>query len=316
MKYFTSIFLLILVNFNLSSQDLSGLWVGSLYNDSTQQNYYYQLAISQNKGKYIGYSYTTFVVEGKTAIGIKSIKIIPNKVGFILEDDELLYNNYPIAPPKGVKQITSLTLSETDEVKILSGKFRTSRTKQYGRQVTGNVILGEKKELMNDKLLTELDKLGLSKNLSFYKPTLQKPPSTEKEVDYKNTNIDIKIVPTPTDPIIEIEKRKIETIQTVYFTSDSITLQLFDNGFVDGDSVSLIVNGSVELEHQRLSTKAITKTIAAKSDSLKIIMYAENLGNIAPNTGLLIIYDGTIRHEIRFEGDLENNAAILLKRKR
>ena len=166
MKYFTSIFLLILVNFNLSSQDLSGLWVGSLYNDSTQQNYYYQLAISQNKGKYIGYSYTTFVVEGKTAIGIKSIKIIPNKVGFILEDDELLYNNYPIAPPKGVKQITSLTLSETDEVKILSGKFRTSRTKQYGRQVTGKVILGEKKELMNDKLLTELDKLGLSKNLS------------------------------------------------------------------------------------------------------------------------------------------------------
>ena len=116
--------------------------------------------------------------------------------------------------------------------------------------------------------------------------------------------------------MLEIEKRKIETIQTIYFSSDSITLQLFDNGFVDGDSVSLIVNGKIELEHMRLSTKAITRTIAAKGDSLKIIMYAENLGSIAPNTGLLIIYDGKKRHEIRFEGDLENNAAILLKRMR
>ena len=200
----------------------------------------------------------------------------------------------------------------------MSGRFRTTRTKQYGRLVTGNVILGEKQELANDKLLIELEKLGLTKNLSFYKPAtpLQKTPLTIKEVDYKNTKIDIKIVAPPTDPLLEIEKRKIETIQTIYFTADSITLQLFDNGFVDGDSVSLIVNGKIELEHLSLSTKAITKTIAAKGDSLKIIMYAENLGSIAPNTGLLIIYDGKIRHEIRFEGDLENNAAILLKRMR
>ncbi len=318
MKYFTSIFLSVLLYCNLFSQDISGLWVGSLYNDSTQQNYYYQLAISQNNGKYLGYSYTTFVVNGKTVIGIKSLKVIPQKSGFIFEDEELLFNNYPIAPPKGVKQITALSLSETDKVKILSGRFRTTRTKQYGRLVTGNVILGEKQELANDKLLIELEKLGLTKNLSFYKPAtpLQKTPLTIKEVDYKNTKIDIKIVAPPTDPLLEIEKRKIETIQTIYFTADSITLQLFDNGFVDGDSVSLIVNGKIELEHLSLSTKAITKTIAAKGDSLKIIMYAENLGSIAPNTGLLIIYDGKIRHEIRFEGDLENNAAILLKRMR
>ncbi len=318
MKYLTSIFLSLIIYCNLFSQDISGLWVGSLYNDSTQQNYYYQLAISQNNGKYVGYSYTTFVVDGKTAVGVKSLKIIPQKVGFVLEDDELLFNNYPVAPPRGVKQITSLTLSETDEVKILSGMFITSRTKQYGRQVTGKVILGEKKELVNDKLLIQLEKLGLSKNLLFYKftPSLPIPPLISKDVDYKNSKIDIKIVNPPKDPLVEIEKRKIETIQTVYFSSDSITLQLYDNGYVDGDSVSLIVNGKLELEHQSLSTKAVSKTIAAIGDSLKIIMYAENLGSIAPNTGLLIIYDGILRHEIRFEGDLENNAAILLKRRR
>ena len=70
------------------------------------------------------------------------------------------------------------------------------------------------------------------------------------------------------------------------------------------------------MEHQRLSQEAITKTIASNSDSMKLIMYAENLGSIAPNTGLLIINDGNIRHEIRFEGDLQKNAAVMLKRKK
>lgn len=44
-------------------------------------------------------------------------------------------------------------------------------------------------------------------------------------------------------------------------------------------------------------------------------MYAENLGTIPPNTGLLILQDGESRHEIRFAGDLKNNSAIILKKK-
>jgi hypothetical protein len=45
-------------------------------------------------------------------------------------------------------------------------------------------------------------------------------------------------------------------------------------------------------------------------------MYAENLGSIPPNTGLLIIQDGEVRNEIRFAGDMQKSSAIILKRKR
>lgn len=54
---------------------------------------------------------------------------------------------------------------------------------------------------------------------------------------------------------------------------------------------------------QGLSTKAITKTIYITpdlGDSLQLIMYAENLGSIPPNTGLLIIHDGDDMYQIRF----------------
>jgi len=37
---------------------------------------------------------------------------------------------------------------------------------------------------------------------------------------------------------------------------------------------------------------------------------------IPPNTGLLVIMDGTTRHEIRFEGDMQRSSAVILRKKR
>ena len=51
-------------------------------------------------------------------------------------------------------------------------------------------------------------------------------------------------------------------------------------------------------------------------DSINIILYAETLGRVPPNTGLLVVRDGSIDHEIRFSGDLKKNSAILLIRKK
>ena len=51
-------------------------------------------------------------------------------------------------------------------------------------------------------------------------------------------------------------------------------------------------------------------------DSIFVVMYAENLGSIPPNTGLLVIREGNMDHEIRFSGDLKKNSAIILKRKK
>jgi hypothetical protein len=45
-------------------------------------------------------------------------------------------------------------------------------------------------------------------------------------------------------------------------------------------------------------------------------MYAETLGTLPPNTGLLIVYDGSDRYEIRFSGDMQKSAAIVFRRKK
>jgi len=117
----------------------------------------------------------------------------------------------------------------------------------------------------------------------------------------------------------ELANRKIETIRTVSIKSDSLLLSLYDNGEIDGDTVSVLVNGKIIISKQGLTTNAIKKTIYFTpdlGDSLQVIMYAENLGKIPPNTGLLILQDGDDRYEIRFAGDLQKNSAIILKRKK
>ena len=321
-------FILLLFPLKLFSQDITGLWMGSIFNDTTQLTLFYEVAIGESNGKYTAYSYTTFIVNNEPATGVKSLKIVKQNDHFFFEDIELLYNNYPVAPPKGVKQISSLSFADNANGGELSGKFITTRSRQYGRQVTGTVNLQRKTAYDNDKMIAQLEKLNLLNTLSFYKPLLPKKDtleqSREKSIVRKEAFSNKKnkekekepIVQKPINQLEEVRKREIKTIETVLFSADSLRLVLYDNGYVDGDSVSIILNGKILMEHQRLSEQAITKTISSTADSLKIIMYAENLGSIAPNTGLLIIYDGEIRHEIRFEGDLQNNAAILLKREK
>ncbi len=123
----------------------------------------------------------------------------------------------------------------------------------------------------------------------------------------------------PTNTAADVDTRKTEIIRSVFFKTDSLVINLYDNGEVDGDTVSVVLNGKVIIAREGLTASAITKTIYITpdlGDSLQLVMYAENLGALPPNTGLLTIQDGEDRYEIRFAGDFTKNSAIILKRRR
>jgi hypothetical protein len=148
--------------------------------------------------------------------------------------------------------------------------------------------------------------------------TIVTHPAPSPEIA-KTSTVTTKLLPAPVNAAVDIEKRKTEIIKSVPFTSDSLVLSLYDNGTIDGDTVSVVLNGNVIIAKKRLTTNAIRTTIQITpdmGDSLQLVMYAENLGSIPPNTGLLIIQDGEVRNEIRFAGDMQKSSAIILKRKR
>jgi len=115
-----------------------------------------------------------------------------------------------------------------------------------------------------------------------------------------------------------VNERKTAPAQEVNFKSDSLELALYDNGEVDGDTVSVLMNGDLILAKQGLKTSAIRKTIYVRpgTDEVTLVLYAENLGKYPPNTGLLVVYDGDDRYQIRFSADLQQNASVIFRRKK
>ncbi len=333
MKKF-SLLLLLFAPLLSFSQDLTGVWVGYIHNDTTNMNLYYEVVISQAKGKLKGYSYTNFVIEGRELTGVKTIDVTKQGEKVYIEDADLIFNDYPFAPPKGVKQLSVYEQKADD---VLEGKFMTSRTKQYGKQVTGTIYLQRVRDFEAAKIYPVLKRMDLLATLSFIEhkediakanapkpqPVAEKTEETKKVVQ-KPKPVEPKPVavaaPKPAPDITkEVEKRKVETIETVYFSSDSLVLEVYDNGYVDGDSVSVIINGKEFMSHVKLTSAAVRKTIYITpdmGDSLKLILFAENLGTIAPNSGMAVIYDGKKQYKIAFSGDLQRNAAIILRRKK
>jgi hypothetical protein len=310
-------------------RDITGLWKGTLYNDTTGKLLRYEIAISENKGKLSGYTHTFFIIDDKQYYGVKRVKIRKQDGKLILETAELIADNYPVTPAKGVRQIDMLTLDIQDSIMILSGPFTTTRTREY-HPLTGSIKVQRRNDLRQSALIPHLEELGLANNLSFIpKPepavvaVIKKEPAVKKEKPAKEkptepVAVTTKPEPVNTAPAADVAKRKIETIQSVYFQSDSLVLTLYDNGEVDGDTVSVLLNGNVIIPKQGLTTKAFRKTIYTKDmpDSIQLVMYAETLGSIPPNTGLLVVHDGESIYEIRFSGDYQTNAAIIFRRKK
>jgi len=311
-KFLTALFFLPLQNF---AQDITGTWAGFLQINDTKVPY--ELVVSGDKKNLSGYSLITFTFDGVENVGVKTMEIKIKRASIAIEDGELIYDNYT-TPSRRVKLYGTLVWVGRDSSMTLAGTLATRSLDM--RSLNENNFKGtiklQRKPPARSKLISKLDEMGLADKLSFVKPAVNKDvkPAVNKEV----VQVPVKEKEVVVKSSTEAVKRETEVIRTVLFRSDSLVLSLYDNGEIDGDTVSLVLNGNIILSRQGLTDKAIRKTIAASEvgDSSRLVLYAENLGRIPPNSGLLILQDGNERYQIRFSGDLQKNAAVILRRRR
>lgn len=91
-------------------------------------------------------------------------------------------------------------------------------------------------------------------------------------------------------------------------------MDLYDNGDIDNDSVSLYFNGREVAARQKLTDKPVSLRLkATPSGNNELVMYAENSGSISPNTALMkVIADGKT-YEIRISSDEKKNGVVAFK---
>ncbi|HEX7904008.1 MAG TPA: hypothetical protein VF487_09035, partial [Chitinophagaceae bacterium] len=113
-----------------------------------------------------------------------------------------------------------------------------------------------------------------------------------------------------------ISRKKILT-KEIPLTGDSIELRFYDNAEIDGDSISLFLNDKLIFRHIRLTGSAYTikLSIAELSETNELIMVAENLGSIPPNTSYMVALVGDNRYEARLESTEGSSAMVRFVKK-
>ena len=106
--------------------------------------------------------------------------------------------------------------------------------------------------------------------------------------------------------------RRIET------AAGEIGVELYDNGEIDGDTVSIYHNNSLVKAHAGLSGNPITFTISVNQEQPhhELIMVADNLGSIPPNTSVMIITAGGKRYEVFISSNEQKNARVIVDLKK
>ena len=126
----------------------------------------------------------------------------------------------------------------------------------------------------------------------------------------------LQVESTPTTEQKFIKREKIIALE-IPVTGDSIELRFYDNAEIDGDSISLFLNGRMIFEHIFLkATPHIIKLPVTELNEInELVMVAENLGSIPPNTSYMIAVVNNIRYEAWLKSTEESNAVIRLVKK-
>ena len=128
----------------------------------------------------------------------------------------------------------------------------------------------------------------------------------------KITNKEITLTDTEPASPTKLDKRKSTVLKTIEVGNHSVKIDLYDNGEIDGDSVSIFYNGKMIIANRKLTARPISFILDMDEENAvnELAMYAENLGSIPPNTALMIVTDGPNRYEVRITSDLEKSGVI------
>jgi hypothetical protein len=343
MKIFYSCFFFLLVSFTLPAQNFNGQWKGGFneasYGISGMEGNHidYVLELETDGSKVSGYSYTYFTEGPKryyTICRLVGTLDRDTKDVVVTEVERTKFNT----PPDFQNCFQTHRLhyeQDSGDIETLRGTWVPAPNQNgncgYGttflsRRIIKRLPLGithaeknipktnpPKKETV---LKPKNNSPRINKTTAPKPVVTVKPPIVKKAPAIKDTLAkapEIKKPETVTKPLMKFEPRRKDILKTIPIYNETFRVDFYDNGEIDGDSISVFYNGKIVLSHKMLSTKPIPLTLALDEDVTNniITMYADNLGSIPPNTALMIVTDGDKRYEVRIESDTEKSGSVI-----
>jgi len=307
MKKLVLIFTLFLsLAFTTQAQSVFGYWYGKANVDtrSSASNYLVELILKPEKGHVTGilsyYFKNTF----------RSIQV---KGNYNAQNRQLRLYNIPVT------YYGSLTSMEVDCIMNLVATLRVAKAdsnligsftglpdnKYMCVDVNFNLVMSADMS-KQDSVLTALR--NFKEENQVWKPSVLDTLTPVTVIQRKVVNYVVEN---------QFKERQKEIAQEIEVSSDSISVDFYDNGEIDGDSISVFFNDELMAFSQKLSTRSLHFKLKLDPDKEvnELSMFADNLGSIPPNTALMIVSDGEKQHQIRLSSNLEKSATIRIRRK-
>jgi hypothetical protein len=313
--------LLFLSSIKSFSQTSGGSWYGKadVVLDGTFNNYLTELVIKQKGtqvegifGYYFRNGYQSFYVKGTYDPKTRQISIPNIPVTF--------YKSNSI---DGVTCNMSFegTLRVSKVGSFVRGSFSSDGSYKYTcpelRVLFSKDSLVEQDSIINEGMAKKLWQPSVEDMIVEDNPdgpeikTSAVTAAAKNKVAVKGPNLDV------TSLTNRFKQRQSIITNELTVASDSVRISFYDNGDIDGDSISVFLNGNPVLEKQMISAKATT--IYIKLDPGKafhdLSMFAENLGRIPPNTALMVVYDGETPQEVFLTSNFTQNGSVRIRKR-
>ncbi|AEV98541.1 hypothetical protein A4D02_21685 [Niastella koreensis] len=113
---------------------------------------------------------------------------------------------------------------------------------------------------------------------------------------------------------LKLKKRDKDLVQTLTIDTSFLKIELYDNAEIDDDTVTVFLNNTMLLYQKRLTGKPLVLNVTAfPNTEYELMMYADNLGRIPPNTALMVITAGRKRYQLHLSSSEEKSAVVRFK---
>jgi hypothetical protein len=138
------------------------------------------------------------------------------------------------------------------------------------------------------------------------KITLQRVMQPEFPVQVRQNDTLARIQQT-----LKLQDRQKEIVKAYQLDTSEVKIDLYDNAEIDDDTVTVFLNNTLLLYRKRLTDKALTLRFHAyPGTEYELMMYADNLGRIPPNTALMVVTAGKNRYELRVISSEQKSAVV------
>ncbi len=275
MRFYLFLWMFLIRAFSSSAADLHGIWKGTLTQEAggCYPQYSIELQIDFGNNEISGRAYD-FYDTGKYVKLSFTGRYNPQTKQLVLTENKVLQSRIPEYCIPCIKTY-ELTYSKNEKEEMLTGDWSGHVDGAQNPCPPGKVFL--KRALVSD-FKHEIEQ---SDTLALIQQTMHLSPRIK------------------------------EVVRAMTVESPQVKIQLYDNGEIDNDTITVFINNTLLIYRQRLTEKPLTIDFNAKPDiDYELVMYADNLGTIPPNTALMVVTAGRKKFEVFLSSSEQKSATV------